>query len=56
MFIQAAGSTGTNPSEVLTAFVTTMVGLSVATERVTQMIKQWIAKWITASPAAIHVF
>jgi hypothetical protein len=56
MFIQAGSNSGIDPSTVLTSFVTTMVGLSVATERVTQMIKQWIAKWVTASPWAIHCF
>lgn len=36
------------PSEVLTTFLTAMVGLSVATERVTDTIKQWI--WGDGTP------
>ncbi len=38
----------TSPSQVLTTFVTAMVGLSVATERVTDTIKQWI--WGDGTP------
>jgi len=38
--------TGTNPLDTLTTFVTVMIALSVATERVTETIKQW------ASPAS----
>ena len=36
------------PSQVLTTFLTAMVGLSVATERVTDTIKQWI--WGDGTP------
>lgn len=38
----------TSPSQVLTTFLTAMVGLSVATERVTDTIKQWI--WGDGTP------
>jgi hypothetical protein len=37
-----------SPSQVLTTFLTAMVGLSVATERVTDTIKQWI--WGDGTP------
>src|ERR1700733_7578991 len=56
MIFQAGANSTPDPSAVLTSFVTTMVGLSVATERVTPMIKHWIAKWKAVPPAAIHVF
>lgn len=39
------------PSEVLTTFLTAMIGLSVATERVTDTIKQWIWGNGTPNPA-----
>lgn len=44
MFLDAAGSANVSPLNTLTAFVTAMVALSVAAERVTETIKQWAAQ------------
>jgi len=53
MFVQASSNAAPSPSDVLTSFVTTMVGLSVATERVTQIIKQLLTKGTAAPPVGI---
>jgi hypothetical protein len=43
---------GTDPLGVLTVFVTQMIGLSVASERVTETIKQWVSPALSRlSPA-----
>ena len=49
-------TTATTPSGVVTSFMTTMVGLSVATERVTQIIKQWLSKGTTPPPVGLTQF
>lgn len=38
---------GTDPLGALTLFITQMVGLSVAAERVTETVKQWIGPWLS---------
>lgn len=38
---------GTDPLGVLTLFVTQMIALSVAAERVTETVKQWICPYMT---------
>lgn len=47
---------GTDPLSAMTLFVTQMIGLSVAAERVTETIKQWIgpllSRWSSARYAA----
>ena len=49
-------TTATTPSGVVTSFMTTMVGLSVATETVTQIIKQWLSKGTTPPPVGLTQF
>ena len=44
MILQSPGVSGSNPLDTLTAFVTLMIALSVAAERVTEIIKQWAAQ------------
>lgn len=38
---------GTDPLGALTVFITQMIGLSVAAERVTETVKQWIGPWLS---------
>ena len=38
---------GTDPLGTLTVFITQMIGLSVASERVTETVKQWVGPWLT---------
>jgi hypothetical protein len=56
LFIQVSSNALPSSSDVLTSFITTMVGLSVATERVTQTIKQSLTKGpLTPSIGVIHL-
>ncbi|MGD0789823.1 MAG: hypothetical protein ABR898_17755 [Terracidiphilus sp.] len=43
---------GTDPLGALTVFVTQMIGLSVASERVTETIKQWLGTALAAKMGA----
>jgi drug/metabolite transporter (DMT)-like permease len=45
---QIGGKMGTDPLGALTVFVTQMIGLSVASERVTETIKQWVGTSLAA--------
>lgn len=43
---------GTDPASTLTLFLTQMIGLSVAAERVTETTKQWLGPTLTGLSAA----
>lgn len=52
MIFQASNLATANPLDALTSFVTLMIALSVAAERMTETIKQWLSPYLAKKTAA----